>query len=386
VVEVRDLDAVVIGGGFFGCSIAAYLARQGARTVVLEEGEELLGHASYANQARVHNGYHYPRAILTALRSRVNFPRFLADYGPSIVEDFDKYYAIGKTASKVTAAQFHAFCRRIEAPLEPAPPEIARLFNPDLIQDVFRVRECAFDALKLRDLVLGELLETGVTVRTGCRADRLRRVAGGWDVVLASPAPGPPPAPAPAPALHARYVFNCTYASLNRILARSGLPLIPLKHEMTEMALVTPPDELRHLGVTVMCGPFFSTMPFPPRGLHTLSHVRYTPHYAWRDRPEAPGMAAEEPPRPPRSHFPEMIRDAARYLPSMRRAVYRDSIWQVKTVLPESELDDSRPILFLKDHGGPGLFCIMGGKIDNVYDMYQELDLTFPKGVARGSV
>ena len=33
-----------------------------------------------------------------------------------------------------------------------------------------------------------------------------------------------------------------------------------------------------------MCGPFFSAMPFPARGLHTLSHVRYTPQKV--NRPE----------------------------------------------------------------------------------------------------
>ena len=36
-----------------------------------------------------------------------------------------------------------------------------------------------------------------------------------------------------------------------------------------------------------MCGPFFSLMPFPAAGLQTLSHVRYTPHFAWLERDHA---------------------------------------------------------------------------------------------------
>jgi hypothetical protein len=68
-----------------------------------------------------------------------------------------------------------------------------------------------------------------------------------------------------------------------------------------------------------------------------------------------------------------MVRDAARYLPSLAACEYRDSLWEVKTVLPRSENDDSRPILFRPDHGIPNYHVIMGGKIDNVYDVADEM-------------
>ena len=68
-----------------------------------------------------------------------------------------------------------------------------------------------------------------------------------------------------------------------------------------------------------------------------------------------------------------MEADVARYLPAARDMKRVDSIWEVKTVLTKSENDDSRPILFLPDHGMTGYTCIMGGKLDNVYDVLQEL-------------
>ena len=68
-----------------------------------------------------------------------------------------------------------------------------------------------------------------------------------------------------------------------------------------------------------------------------------------------------------------MVRDAARYLPALADCRYRDSLWEVKTVLPRSEVDDSRPILFRPDHGIPNYHVVMGGKIDNVYDVADEL-------------
>src|SRR6266496_2767456 len=69
-------DAVVIGGGFYGASLALELKSRLERVLLLEREARLLRRASYVNQARVHNGYHYPRSVLTALRSRHNYVRF----------------------------------------------------------------------------------------------------------------------------------------------------------------------------------------------------------------------------------------------------------------------------------------------------------------------
>ncbi|WP_233447421.1 hypothetical protein [Vibrio cholerae] len=60
--------------------------------------------------------------------------------------------------------------------------------------------------------------------------------------------------------------------------------------------------------------------------------------------------------------------DAQRYIPSFRDIQYKESIWEVKTILPRSDSDDSRPILFKANYAMRGFHCIMGGKIDNVYD------------------
>ena len=61
--------------------------------------------------------------------------------------------------------------------------------------------------------------------------------------------------------------------------------------------------------------------------------------------------------------------DGQRYIPLLSKCKYQDSIWEVKTVLPRSESDDSRPILFRAHHGLKGFHSVMGGKIDNVYDV-----------------
>ena len=98
----------MIGGGFYGAAIAIYLARErGLKHIVLIERETaLLTRASYNNQARVHNGYHYRRSFTMAYRSRVNLPRFVRNWPQAVQTDFTKLYAIARRNSKVTAKQF----------------------------------------------------------------------------------------------------------------------------------------------------------------------------------------------------------------------------------------------------------------------------------------
>ena len=144
---------VVIGGGFYGCMLAAHLAESGDRVILCEKHDSIMGRASLANQARVHNGYHYPRSLLTGLRSRVNFPRFVREFRDCIDSSFDKVYAIAARHSHVTARHFVNFCTRIGAPLRTAAPRIRDLFDPHHIEAVFEVEEYAFDAVRLKDAI-----------------------------------------------------------------------------------------------------------------------------------------------------------------------------------------------------------------------------------------
>lgn len=366
-------DVIIIGGGFFGCSLAIYLRQRFKRVLVIEMADDLLQRASYINQARVHNGYHYPRSILTALRSRVNFPRFVDDYSECIDRNFTQYYAIGKNFSKVSAAQFRLFMERIGAEIMPASKDIRKLTNHELIEDIYEVREYAFDAIKLKDHIWRDLKQTGVVVWLKKKVVSLEGILNG-KILLTCVDSNPKDSETKPIILIASNVYNCTYAHLNQVLIDSNSPGILLKHELTEMAVIELPEELRGIGITVMCGPFFSFMPFPCLGASTLSHVRYTPHNYWMDGKDSYFDGYDYLARVERkSNYPYMIRDAKRFVPALAKSRYIDSLWEIKTTLPQSEVDDSRPILMLKNYRIPNLTYVMGGKIDNIYDVIAEL-------------
>ncbi|MBK9441216.1 MAG: FAD-dependent oxidoreductase [Comamonadaceae bacterium] len=363
------LDAVIIGGGFYGATIAIYLAKQrGFRRIVLIERESaLLTRASYNNQARVHNGYHYPRSFTTAYRSRVNLPKFVRDWPDAVTQDFTKLYAIARRNSKVTAKQFARFCREIGAKIQPADSSLKALFEPRLIEDVFLVEEFAFDATKLANWATTALQDGGVHIQF---QSSVTAISSGPDQTLRVAIKSPF---APDTSLDARYVFNCTYSGLNQFKGDFAGTRTGLKHEITEMALMQAPSALRGLGITVMDGPFFSIMPFPARGLHTLSHVRYTPHMHWNDAQDInPYQKLYQ--YECATRVDRMVRDVGRYLPAVHNAKYVNSLFEIKTVLVKNEGDDGRPILFEKHPELPGCYSILGGKIDNIYDVLEKLD------------
>ncbi len=364
-----DYDAVIIGGGFYGAAIAIYLARQRRckRVLLVECESALMTRASYNNQARVHNGYHYPRSFTTAYRSRINLPRFVSDWPQAVKRDFIKLYAIARRNSKVTGKQFERFCREIGARIVQAEPALRGLFEPRLIESVFQVEEYAFDTTVLANWAAKELRECGVDTRMSTRVRQIWRDSEASLRLVGHTADGDDWSGS------SRYVFNCTYSGLNQFSGDFRGIGTGLKQEIAEMALMRMPPVLEKIGVTVMDGPFFSIMPFPARSLHTLSHVRYTPHIYWSDTADIdPSVRLRQYAREPR--VDRMLRDVGRYLPAVLGAKYIESLFEVKTVLIKNESDDGRPILFEKHVDLPGCYSVLGGKIDNIYDVLEKLD------------
>jgi glycine/D-amino acid oxidase-like deaminating enzyme len=358
-------DVVIIGGGWFGCAIADYLRPRYPRILIVERESDILLRASYTNQARIHNGYHYPRSLQTAYRSRINFEIFSRDYADAVVRDFVKLYCIAARNSKVSPRQFERFCNLIGAEWKAASKDHRALFQPQLIASVYEVKECAFNSRVLAAILWEKLRKADVEVRLNTRVMEVAADGGHSRILLSD-----------GSEVEAGMVFNCTYSGLKRIPGLEEHCHTGVKHEITEMVLVDMPEDLKKIGVTVMDGAFFSTMPFPSRGLHTLSHVRYTPHGSWTEAGtgESPDPYALLAQYAKESKAIYMQHDAARYMPALARARVVDTLFEVKTILVRNELDDGRPILMERSKGPQIVYSVLGGKIDNIYDVLYRLE------------
>jgi glycine/D-amino acid oxidase-like deaminating enzyme len=354
---------IILGGGFYGCCMAIFFRDAGDEVTLVEAEPLLLTRASYNNQARVHGGYHYPRSILTGKSCVSSFRLFAEVFRDCVTDNFTMLYAIARVNSFITAAQFAGFCRRVGAPVREASPAVRRLMDGDLIEDVFEAPEYAFNAAALRERLQLRLATDEIEVRLDSSATSLEPIgSGGVRVNLAD-----------GRSLEADQAFNCTFANINTVLRNSALPALDFRHELAEIALVEPPSAIARLGITVMDGPFFSTMPFPAEGLHSFTHVRYTPHMAWKASEVEAVPNLKSAVDRPESRFPQMLRDTARYLPVMNDCQYVRSLFEIKTTLGGSERNDGRPILLKRNYGFPGLHIVMGGKIDNIFDILRSV-------------
>jgi len=360
-------DLVVVGGGFYGCAIALHAVRRWRlqRVLLVEREDALMQRASWRNQARVHGGYHYPRSYTTAFRSRANYSRFLADWPDATRRLRTALYAIARHDSKVTARQFERFARDIDAPLAPAPADQAAWFDPRRIEAVYEVEEAVFDASHLASQAMAELAVAGIALALGTRVSAINASEEGGLAVDWSRG-------GETGRWRTGRVINCTYSGLASLLGDGDALGTSLKHEITEMALVRPPAALAEVAITVMDGPYFSLMPSPATGLHTLSHVRYTPHRSWVEDGTIDPYAALDAHAEP-SRFERMRRDAALYVPMLASLAYERSLMEIKTVPLRNETDDGRPILFTGHPRLGGVYSVLGSKIDNIEDVLERL-------------
>ena len=370
--KANYFDVVVIGAGFYGSLISIYLNKYKKinKILLLEKEPEIMNRSSSRNQARIHNGYHYPRSFMTANRSHQNFSRFVSDWISSVKKDFTNIYAIARNNSKISSSQFKMFCNKVGIPISEAKENVKNLFNKSLVSNVYLTEEYIFDANIFKLLVLNEINKTNINLQLSSEVKKISKESS--DVVIETSMKGK------NELIKCNYVFNCTYSSLNKINNREYLTKTKLRHEIAEIALITPPSNLAEIGVTLMDGPFFSFLPFPSQSAHSISHVRYTPHSQWLDNlkidPEEVLKKFNK-----ISNVDRMIRDAARYLPTINKSKYIESFYEIKTVLSKNDNDDGRPILFEESKDLKGLYSVLGGKLDNIYDILKKLDVLFEK-------
>ena len=349
-------EVAIIGSGFFGLRLALFFAKRGKKVSVFEKESEPFMKASLINQARVHNGYHYPRSYPTALSSNKNYSLFFEEYRDCINNKDQHIYAIAKKNSLVNSNQFEIFCKNINSPLKEANSEIKSLFSNDLIDKVYLAEEVVFNATMIKEMLLKQLKCYNVEFFFNTKVNKIQTDDNLVHLITSSDT------------YRSESLYNLTYGNLNELISNSNFEKIPLKFELTEIALIKPAKNLANLAITVMDGQYFSTMPYPAFNCHSLTHVRYTPHLSWQNKTNDTDSDAELN-RKHKTNWEYMFRDVKRYLPIFKNSNYLGSKYAIKAVVSRNEGNDGRPIVVKKHSQKPIILSILGSKFDNIYDL-----------------
>ncbi len=379
----KKYDKIMIGAGLYGLYAAYFCARCGQHVLVLECEDAPFKRATYINQARVHQGYHYPRSLSTAMKSAGYFARFNKDYGFCINREFQKVYATSSEYSWSDGEQFMKFCEAAQIPCEELNP--GKFFKEGMCDGAFLTREYTYDAMILRDFFMEKLaeMESMVEIHFNAAIERIEKAQDVYELyvrekdgdTLAEYRTG--------------FVLNATYASTNQILDLLGYDKFSIKYELCEIILCDVDDRLKEYGFTVMDGPFFSIMPFGKTGLHSLTSVTFTPHATSYDavpqfscQADSGGTCSgsrlgncNDCKARPATAFPYMANLARKYLREEYGFAYRDSLFSMKPILMSSEIDDSRPTVVRTYSADPTFVGVLSGKINTVYDLDEILAL-----------
>lgn len=368
-------DKIIIGAGLYGLYSALFCGKKNEKVLILECDSKPFKRATYINQARVHQGYHYPRSISTAMKSAGYFERFNKDFSFCINMEFEKIYATSSRYSWSDGKQFKDFCKAANIPCEELQP--ARFFKKGMCDGAFITREYTYDAAILKEYFIEKILNcNSVEMQFNIDVTNIERQENYYIVCLKN-----------GKKYRTNFILNATYAGTNQILEMAGFEKFDIKYELCEIVVCDVNEKLKPYGFTVMDGPFFSIMPFGKTGLHSLTSVTFTPHTTCYDK--LPNFRCQAKSNSycsakklgncndcvakPATAFPYLSSLAKKYLRDEYGFFYRNSLFSMKPILMNSEIDDSRPTVIKIYSKNPTFVGVLSGKINTVYDLDEVL-------------
>lgn len=372
-------DTIILGAGLYGLYSAAFLGKKYSKTqkiLVLERDPTPFRRATYINQARVHMGYHYPRSFSTAIKSAHYFNRFMEDYSFCVLTKFNQVYATSSDFSWTNALQFREFCKSAQIRCDDINP--SKYFNPGMCDGAFLTEEYTYDANILKEHLLDQLARfPNIELCFNAGITDIKKQPGYFKLTMGN-----------GMIYETDFLLNATYASTNQISRMLDYEPFKTKYELCEIILCDVNEKLKDVGITVMDGPFFSIMPFGKTGCHSLTSVTFTPHMASYDavptfncQNQSAGLCSPKQlgncndcPAKPESAWSYMSNLAKKYLREEYGFRYRNSLFSMKPILKDSEIDDSRPTVIKQFSANPTFISVLSGKINTVYDLDEVLN------------
>jgi hypothetical protein len=240
------MRVAVIGGGWYGCHMAATLIESGAEVRIFERDSDLFTGASAVNQNRLHMGFHYPRSFTTRKQIISGYSEFQSVY-PSLVSSIRKnIYAVAERESLIDFTTYVHIMEGSGIPFERTELSRAQYRN---IEGAILCDEQLVHTNQAR-VYFRELLKDHLYLST--EVTQVEDVGNGVYVN------GEP----------FDYVLNCTWCT------DWCEGEVDVYFEPTIMLFYK--GQIRDFALTLMDGDFFSIYPFE-NDIYTLTSVPHTP-------------------------------------------------------------------------------------------------------------
>ena len=359
-------DVVIIGAGIYGIEASMHSKLKNKKVLVVEKENDIFLGASYTNQARLHNGYHYPRSYETVQEVVDTFESFAEKYKFAINSKFKSIYAIAKEGSQVNAEQFEKFCDDFKIPYKRVNPDL--YFKPNTVDAAYETVESVFDSQKTKQFYLKKLKDyKNITFKFNSFIEKVKKEKESYLLTLNT-----------GKIVKTPYVINTTYAAVNTINRLFNEEYYEIKYQLCEMILGK--WNVEDLSITVMDGKFFSCMPFGKNDIQTLTTVGHTPHETCYEH--LPKFKCQENnefcsserigncnlcPKKPKTRFDDMMKIYKTFMKDDFKYEYGKSLFTIKPTLISSEVDDGRPTIVKKYREKPTYVSCLSGKFSTIY-------------------
>jgi glycine/D-amino acid oxidase-like deaminating enzyme len=358
-VSIGRTDVAVVGGGCYGAFVAIEIKylNPSLDVTVVEKESTLFTKASSANQGQLHMGYMYSGDKALANDCAENFSRFSNFFGKAIDDEVKSLYGIHQD-SEIDPDEYIRFCGSLKLPLELI-DRPADIFGSSIVA-AFKSAEKTFNSTTLQRILTEQIASGGIRLLTNFEVHRIQETPNGIRVLNSERA------------LDASYVFNVTFADINGLHERSGLPLISLRYDTFVHILLKLPAEYRSTAATVIRGPYASLLPSSFRQGHLLASARYrTVRSATTDRPSEVIQRDEI-----KAVYERAVDEAITYLPVLGRARFLGHTIGTRAAQldPQTGAYTSQARVFENYGELPNYHAVLGGKVSCMFDVSKAVE------------
>lgn len=312
------MKIAIIGSGFFGITIGLILSKKN-QVDIYEKEKNILNGASFSNQFRFHLGYHYPRSQKTVNEIKKSKKNFISFFGNKVFEKTKNYYLITNN-SKTKFNKYRKFLIKNKLYYK-----IINLnYKSNFIEKTIISKEKILNFFKIKKDILKKLINTKINLKLNSQFSKKDLLK--YDKVIIA-----------------------TYGNNNILLKKLGINnLSEYKFQLVEKILVQLPIKYRKKSFVVIDGDFVCVDPYLGTKFHLLSDVKLSkletkigkfPYFKNKNKKYLnKGIIRNL----KISKYNEFIRKSSDYLPFLKKAKYKGSMFVVRAIKKNKEKTDER--------------------------------------------